>query len=209
MRGAKYISGAGCNATAAILALHPIFKAFKEEVRDLVLDVKAGSSQGGNGLKNSSLYSDKKGCVRVYSPFGHRHSAEISQELEIEESFSFTASSLDMVRGVQCVSHLLLKRNLPFKEIWQAYRREYKDSPFIRMIREKEGNFRLPEPKLLSGTNFCDISFEIDNENKRLVIVSAIDNLMKGAAGQAVQGMNLMYGFKEDLALEFCGLYPV
>ncbi|HMS66380.1 MAG TPA: Asd/ArgC dimerization domain-containing protein, partial [Ignavibacteria bacterium] len=95
------------------------------------------------------------------------------------------------------------------KEIWKVYRKEYSNEPFIRIVKDKDGIYRYPEPKLLWGTNYCDIGFERDFNSNRLVVISAIDNLMKGAAGQALQAFNIMNGIEERTGLEFTGLHPV
>jgi len=102
-----------------------------------------------------------------------------------------------------------LKENLQEKDIWKIYREAYGSEPFIRIVKENEGIYRYPEPKLLAGTNYCDIGFKKDEFSNRLVVISAIDNLMKGAAGQAVQAFNLMHGFDERTGLEFPGLHPI
>ena len=99
--------------------------------------------------------------------------------------------------------------NAEEKDIWKVYRQAYGDEPFIRIVKERDGHYRYPEPKLLSGTNYCDIGFERDPHSQRLVVISAIDNLMKGAAGQALQAFNLMHGLDERTGLEFPGLHPV
>ena len=114
-----------------------------------------------------------------------------------------------MVRGVLATCHVFLREDLDEKQIWQLFRREYGDEPFIRIVKEREGLYRYPEPKLLAGTNLCDIGFEKDPGSRRLVVISAIDNLMKGAAGQALQALNLMLGYPETAALEFPGLPPI
>ncbi len=93
--------------------------------------------------------------------------------------------------------------------MWKVYREAYGEEPFVRIVKEREGLYRYPEPKLLAGTNFCDIGFEKDPGSERLVVISAIDNLMKGAAGQALQALNLMLGYPETAALEFPGLHPI
>ncbi len=95
------------------------------------------------------------------------------------------------------------------RDVWGIYREAYSDEPFIRIVKERQGIFRYPEPKFLAGTNYCDIGFERDPHSDRLVVISALDNLVKGAAGQAVQAINLMYGFDETRALEFPGLHPI
>jgi N-acetyl-gamma-glutamyl-phosphate/LysW-gamma-L-alpha-aminoadipyl-6-phosphate reductase len=104
---------------------------------------------------------------------------------------------------------VLLKDRLEEKDIWKIYRKEYGSEPFMRIVKEKAGIYRYPEPKLLAGSNYCDVGFELDSLENRLVVLSALDNLMKGAAGNGVQAMNVMYGWEETTALEFPGLHPV
>jgi len=209
MRSANYISGAGCNATASILALYPLFKENVVENHP-VIEVKAGTSQAGTSFNASSHHPERSGAIRSYKPYGHRHIAEIKQELSrhFPVDVHLTATSLDMIRGIHCVAHTFLKDNLSEKDIWKIYRSVYKNETFIRIINEKSGFHRLPDPKILAGSNFCDIGFAKDEESKRLVVFSAIDNLMKGAAGQAVQAFNIMNGFEERCGLEFPGLHP-
>jgi N-acetyl-gamma-glutamyl-phosphate/LysW-gamma-L-alpha-aminoadipyl-6-phosphate reductase len=121
----------------------------------------------------------------------------------------FSATAIDMVRGLLATCHVFLKNDLQEKDIWKIYREAYGNEPFIRIVKESDGIYRYPEPKILSGTNFCDIGFKKDDFSNRLVVVSAIDNLMKGAAGQALQAFNIMYGFDERTGLEFPGLHPI
>ena len=114
-----------------------------------------------------------------------------------------------MVRGAVATSHVFLNREMSERDVWGVYRRAYADEPFMRLVKERQGNYRYPDPKLLAGTNYCDVGFELDPDGERLVVVSAIDNLMKGAAGAAVQCMNLMTGQDETTALTFPGLHPI
>ena len=114
-----------------------------------------------------------------------------------------------MVRGILATCHVFLKQDLDEKAILKIFRGAYTDEPFIRIVKERSGIHRYPEPKLLAGTNYCDIGFERDASSSRLVVISAIDNLMKGAAGQAVQCLNIMNGFEETVGLTFPGLHPV
>jgi N-acetyl-gamma-glutamyl-phosphate/LysW-gamma-L-alpha-aminoadipyl-6-phosphate reductase len=211
MKKARWISSAGCNATAAILGLYPLFKNKLVKPAQTIVEVKVGSSEGGNSPSEASHHPIRSGCIRSFAPTGHRHTAEIEQELYFGEPLNvgFSATSVEMVRGVLATSHVYLKERIEEKDIWKIYRQAYGAEPFIRIVKEKEGNYRYPEPKLLAGTNFCDIGFEVDPHSDRIVIISAIDNLMKGAAGQAVQAMNLMHGFDETTALNFPGLHPV
>ena len=206
MKGAKRISGAGCNATATILALHPLYRA--GVVDSAVVEVKAGSSQGGNAISEGSHHPERSGAVRSYKPTAHRHLGEIRQSLGAD-NIHFSATSIEMVRGILATSHVFLNRDLEEKDIWKIYRSAYGDEPFIRIVKERSGIHRFPEPKLLAGSNYCDIGFERDPLSNRLVVISAIDNLMKGAAGQAVQAFNIAHGLVETTGLEFPGLHPV
>ena len=211
MKKANYISSAGCNATASILGLYPLFKNGLVEEDRTVIEVKAGSSEGGNKVNEGSHHPERSGVVRSYMPTQHRHSAEILQELSFVKKINvhFSATAIDIVRGLLATCHVFLKENLQEKDIWKVYREAYGNEPFIRIVKESEGIYRYPEPKLLIGTNFCDIGFKKDEFSNRLVVISAIDNLMKGAAGQALQAFNLMYGFDERTGLEFPGLHPI
>jgi N-acetyl-gamma-glutamyl-phosphate/LysW-gamma-L-alpha-aminoadipyl-6-phosphate reductase len=120
-----------------------------------------------------------------------------------------TVTSVEMVRGAVATSHVFASRGVNERDVWQLYRDAYRDEPFIRVVKEKRGTYRYPDPKLLAGTNYCDVGFELDEDGGRIVVVSAIDNLMKGAAGQAVQCMNLMAGLEETAGLSFPGLHPL
>lgn len=210
MKTATFISSAGCNATTTILGLYPLYKNGLVEVDKTVVEVKVGSSEGGKKYSFASHHPERSGTVRSYKPTGHRHTAEIIQELSFGEKIKihFSATSIDLIRGTLATSHVFLKEKLTEKDIWKLYRQEYGGEPFIRIVKEKDGNYRYPEPKLLSGTNYCDIGFELDSFSNRLVVISAIDNLMKGAAGQALQAFNIMYGLDEITGLGFPGIHP-
>jgi N-acetyl-gamma-glutamyl-phosphate/LysW-gamma-L-alpha-aminoadipyl-6-phosphate reductase len=113
-----------------------------------------------------------------------------------------------MVRGILATCHVFLNQDLEEKDVWKLYRAAYGKEPFIRIVKERTGIHRYPEPKILAGSNYCDIGFERDPHSNRLVVISALDNLMKGAAGQAVQAFNIARGFDETTGLEFPGLHP-
>ena len=121
----------------------------------------------------------------------------------------FSATAIELVRGVLITAHLRLAEPLDNKALWNVYRDAYDTEPFIRIVKETRGVFRYPEPKILSGSNFCDVGFEIDPFGERLVVIAALDNLMKGAAGNGVQAMNIMAGWDERAGLHFPGLHPV
>jgi N-acetyl-gamma-glutamyl-phosphate/LysW-gamma-L-alpha-aminoadipyl-6-phosphate reductase len=202
---AKRISGAGCNATATILALMPLYRAGL--VESAVVEVKAGSSQGGNTESPGSHHPERSGAVRSYKPTAHRHVAEIRQALGAD-NIHFSATSIEMVRGILATCHVFLNRELEEKDVWKLYRAAYADEPFIRIVKERAGIHRYPEPRILAGSNYCDIGFERDPHSNRLVVIAALDNLVKGAAGQAVQAFNIAQGFDETAGLEFPGLHP-
>jgi N-acetyl-gamma-glutamyl-phosphate/LysW-gamma-L-alpha-aminoadipyl-6-phosphate reductase len=206
LREARYVSGVGCNATAVTLGLRPL--ACAGLVQQVVVEVKAGSSEGGNSASLATHHPERSGCVRSFAPTGHRHQAEILQALgDIELHFSATA--VEMVRGVQATAHVFLEEDLAERDVWKLYRAAYGEEPFIRLVKERRGVYRYPEPKILAGTNYCDVGFEKDPHAQRLVVISALDNLMKGAAGSAVQAMNVMMGWPETTGLEFLGLHPI
>ena len=203
---ARYVSGVGCNATAVNLALRPLAAAGL--VERVVVDLKVGSSEGGNRPGPASHHPERSGAMRSFAPTGHRHQAEIIQALGPLE-LHFSATAVEMVRGVLCTAHVFLDQELTEREVWQLYRQAYSAEPFVRLVKDRKGIYRYPEPKILAGTNFCDIGFERDPDSNRLVVISALDNLMKGSAGTAVQAMNVMLGWNEETGLGFMGLHPI
>jgi N-acetyl-gamma-glutamyl-phosphate/LysW-gamma-L-alpha-aminoadipyl-6-phosphate reductase len=207
--GARYVSGTGCNATTVILALWPLCR--RGLLRQVVVEVKVGSSEGGNQPGLASHHPERSGAVRSFAPTGHRHLAEMEQELGLESGLSlhFSATAIEMVRGILATAHCFLSEDLSGREVWKLYREDYGSEPFLRLVTERRGVYRYPEPKILAGSNFCDVGFARDEDGDRLVMIAALDNLMKGAAGNAVQSMNVMFGWEETLGLEFSGLHPV
>jgi len=206
---AAYASGPGCNAAVSLLALRPLYQ--RGLVRETVVDVKVGSSEGGNKASAASHHPERAGVMRTFAPTGHRHIAELIQELDLDPEtprLHFSVTSVGTVRGALATCHCLLDDSIDEREIWRFYREDYAEEPFVRLVRAKRGIHRYPEPKLLSGSNHCDIGFAADPTGKRIVVVAAIDNLMKGAAGNAVQIMNVMCGWPEALGLGFPGLHP-
>lgn len=203
---AERVACPGCNATATILALAPLYD--RNLIESAVVEVKAGSSEGGNAASDASHHPERSGAVRSYKPTGHRHVAEMMQALP-GVAIHFSATSIEMVRGILATCHVFLKSDVVEKDVWKIYREAYADEPFVRIVKERSGIYRYPEPKLLSGTNYCDVGFEREAGTNRLVVISAIDNLMKGAAGQAVQNFNIMLGYPETTGLDFPGLHPI
>jgi len=210
IRTARLVSGVGCNATAMNLALLPLAR--HGLIKSVVCDVKVGSSEAGNAVSPGSHHPERAGAVRSYAPTTHRHAAEVEQEL-MEPFGRFdlhvSVTAIEMVRGVLCTAHIFPTRKVEEKELWRLFREAYSNEPFVRLVKDRVGHFRFPEPKILAGTNYADVGFEVSPDGSRIVAISAIDNLMKGAAGSAVQAMNLMHGFAENAGLTFSGLHPI
>ncbi len=208
LAGADLIASGGCNATATILGLLPLFEHdILSGDEQIVVDVKVGSSEGGAGGGEASSHPERSGVVRPYAPTGHRHEAEIQQFLGVD--VSFTVHAVDMVRGASATCHVFPDGPVSKGDLWGAYRGEYEDEPFVELVSGGGGVYRYPEPKAVAGTNRAEVGFELDPGNKRLVVFSAIDNMMKGSAGQAVHAANIALGIEETAGLEFQGLHPV
>ena len=206
---ANYVSGVGCNATAGNLALLPLVKADLIDLSvPVIIEIKVGSSEGGAEGNSGSLHAERANVIRTFSAFGHRHTAEVIQEMGLME-ISLTMTAMDLVRGVLATAHAKVKQGVATKDLWKAYRVVANENPFVRVVREQRGIYRVPEPKILCGSNYADLGFELDESNGHIVSMCAIDNLMKGASGSAVQCMNLMMGWDETMGLEFSGLHPI
>jgi N-acetyl-gamma-glutamyl-phosphate/LysW-gamma-L-alpha-aminoadipyl-6-phosphate reductase len=132
----------------------------------------------------------------------------VIQELGLPD-VSLTMTSVELVRGALATAHGKVKPHVSVKDLWKAYRELSADNPFLRVVKEQRGVYRAPEPKILAGSNYADLGFDLDAESGHVIAICAIDNLMKGASGSAVQSMNLMLGFEETRGLEFCGLHPI
>lgn len=205
LRDARLISGVGCNATAMILALLPLARA--GVIERVVADIKVGSSEAGAEPSAGSHHPERSGAVRSYAPTGHRHAAEVHQELG-DFTLDVSITAIEMVRGALCTAHVIPTKRLSAKEVWGLFREQYGSEPFVRIVRERGGLHRLPDPKHLAGSNYADVGFGVDERTGRIVSLCAIDNLMKGAAGTAVQAMNVAFGFDERAGLGFPGLHP-
>jgi N-acetyl-gamma-glutamyl-phosphate/LysW-gamma-L-alpha-aminoadipyl-6-phosphate reductase len=174
----------------------------------VIIEIKVGSSEGGAEGNSGSLHAERANVIRTFSAFGHRHTAEVIQELGVKD-ISLTMTAVDLVRGVLATVHAKVKPGVATKDLWKAYRAVANENPFVRVVKEQRGIYRVPEPKILAGSNYADLGFELDESNGHIVAMSAIDNLMKGASGTAVQCLNLMMGWDETLGLEFAGLHPI
>lgn len=203
--GATLISGVGCNATAMTLALLPLARAGL--IRRVIADVKVGSSEAGAEPGPGSHHPVRARAARTYSPSGHRHIAEVLQSLG-EIDLDATVTAIDMVRGVLSTAHVEPTEPVTSKDLWKLYRAAYAEEPFVRLVAERSGPSRFPDPRTLIGSNHADVGFAIDERSGRIVALCAIDNLVKGAAGSAIQAMNVAMGLPETSGLTFPGLHP-
>ncbi|MFB6310454.1 MAG: N-acetyl-gamma-glutamyl-phosphate reductase [Salinirussus sp.] len=206
--GADLIAAGGCNATATILGLKPLLDAeILASGERIVVDLKVGSSEGGAGGGEASSHPERSGVVRPYAPTGHRHEAEVEQFLGVETAF--TVHAVDMTRGASATCHTFPAEPVSKGDLWSAYREAYEDEPFVDLVAGGGGVYRYPEPKAVAGTNRAEVGFAVDPGSARVVAFSAIDNMMKGSAGQAVHAANVALGLEETAGLDFKGLHPV
>jgi len=213
IKKAQLVACPGCEATAAILGLAPIVKAGLVDKDKIVVDLKVGSSGGGSKPTAASHHPERSSGVRPYKVVGHRHIAEVEQELNVLSSemlkISFTPHAVNMVRGILATIHTFPKQKLENKDLWRAFRGMYTNEPFIRLVKYQKGPYQLPDPKVTVGTNFCDLGFEIDEHANRLLLFSALDNMCKGASGQGVQCLNILMGIDETTGLKSTGFHPM
>ncbi|MEL6307619.1 MAG: N-acetyl-gamma-glutamyl-phosphate reductase [Chloroflexota bacterium] len=206
LRDTRYATGVGCNATTLNLALAPLIET--GWVDNIFAELKVGSSEGGNSANDGSHHPIRSGAVRTYAATGHRHMAETQLIMGSDVPLRFSVTAIEMIRGVHLLAHVALNEQKQERDFWRLYREAYGDEPFIRLVASKTGLHRLPEPRVVAGTNYCDIGFQLSDDGQHVVIIAALDNLVKGAAGSAVQSMNLMCGFDECAGLSFPGMYP-
>jgi N-acetyl-gamma-glutamyl-phosphate/LysW-gamma-L-alpha-aminoadipyl-6-phosphate reductase len=213
LKKAEIAAAPGCMASSAILGLAPIMKEQFIDTEHIIVDSKIGSSGGGKNFSFASHHPERDGVVRPYAATGHRHLAEINQELSILKGKSvktgLSTHAVSMVRGILSTIHVFLTASIENKDIWKPYRKMYNKEPFIRFVKQPTGNYRLPDPKAVVGSNFCDIGFVLDEDMPRLVVLSALDNLIKGASGSAVQCMNIMMGIEETAGLLLPAAHPM
>jgi len=201
LRTATRVAVPGCMATAAILALAPLAPLVEPEV---TVDARTGSSGSGGSDGFADSHPQRSGALRVFAPAGHRHEAEIAQATGL--SVRMTGTGVAAVRGVQVVCHATPRAPLSEVDVRRAYRAAYDGEPFVRVVAHRRGAFRYPDPKILLGSNHCDVGFAV--ADGRVTAIAALDNLVKGGAGAAVQCLNVRRGWPETLGLEFPGLHP-
>lgn len=209
LKSAKLIASPGCNATATILGAAPIVKAGILNSNIIISDVKVGSSEGGAKPNEGSHHPERENAIRPYDADGHRHAAEAEQELSLiankDVKVSLIPHAVSSIRGALASIHFM-SNNVEEIEIWRKIVEFYKGRKFIRIIRG--GIHPYPDPKYVIGSNFADIGFAVEKRLGRLTVFVAIDNLVKGAAGQAIQAFNIANGFPEDEGLKIPPLRP-
>jgi len=205
--GARLVADPGCYPVASILALAPLLRAGKVRLQGIVIDAKSGVSGAGRGGGGGLGFSETNENVKAYSVVGHNHTAEIEQELSAIAGASvqvvFTPHLIPMTRGILVTAYAPLTTDLAEREALELYQQTYAAEPFVRVL-----DSVLPETKATLGSNFCDIAVRVNQRAGMAIAIAAIDNLGKGAAGQAVQNLNLMCGLPEETGLRFPGLYP-
>ncbi len=207
IRRARIVGNPGCYPTAALLAVAPLLSAGLGRPEGIVIDAKSGVSGAGRGGGSRTHFSEVNENVFPYGTPGHRHTAELEQELQAispQATVTFTPHLIPMTRGILATAHLQPARAVRRADAEAALREAYAGEPFVRLL---EGE-TLPQTKATLGSNFADVAVRVDPRSGMIVAFAAIDNLVKGAAGQAIQNMNLMCGFPEELGLWLPGLFP-
>ena len=209
IKGAKLVANPGCYPTSIILALAPLLKEGLIDLSSIIADAASGVTGAGRSAKVDSLYCEVNEGYKAYGVGGvHRHTPEIEQELSLlagtELKITFTPHLVPMDRGILATSYAMPEKTLSNETIAELYQEFYAGEPFVRVL----SNGNLPSTAFVRGSNFCDIAPLVDARTGRIIVVSAIDNLVKGASGQAVQNMNLLCGFPETMGLDGLALFP-
>jgi N-acetyl-gamma-glutamyl-phosphate reductase len=209
IRSARLVANPGCYPTSIILALTPLLRQGLIDTKTVIVDAKSGTTGAGRSLAQGTLFCEVTDGFRPYKVAGtHRHTPEIEQELSAlagqDLTLTFTPHLLPISRGILSTSYATLKAPMTEEELDALYRRSYEDEPFVRICAPGT----LPATQYVRGSNCCDIAVKVDSRTGRVLVLSAIDNIVKGASGQAVHNMNLMCGFPEDTGLRALPLFP-
>lgn len=208
VKGARLIANPGCYTTCSILTAYPLAKEGIIDMRTLIVDAKSGTSGAGRGAKVPNLFCEVNENMKAYGVASHRHTPEIEEQLGYASgenvTISFTPHLVPMNRGILATEYATLKKDVTGEEVKAIYDKYYADEKFVRVL-EKD---QCPETKWVEGSNYVDIGFKIDERTGRIIMMGAIDNLVKGAAGQAVQNMNLLFGLPESEGLELVPMFP-
>ena len=208
VKGARLIANPGCYTTCSILTAYPLAKEGIIDMRTLIVDAKSGTSGAGRGAKVPNLFCEVNENMKAYGVASHRHTPEIEEQLGYASgenvTISFTPHLVPMNRGILATEYATLKKDVTGEEVKAIYDKYYADEKFVRVLDEGV----CPETKWVEGSNYVDIGFKLDPRTNRIVMMGAIDNLVKGAAGQAVQNMNLLFGLPESEGLELVPMFP-
>ena len=208
IKNARLVANPGCYTTCSILTAYPLAKEGLIDMNTLIIDAKSGTSGAGRGAKVANLYCEVNENIKAYAVGSHRHTPEIEEQLGYAANetvkLSFTPHLVPMNRGILVTEYASLKKEVTKAEIREIYETYYGKEPFIRILDDGV----CPETKWVEGSNYADIRFQIDPRTNRIILMGAIDNLVKGAAGQAVQNMNLLFGYKEQEGLELIPMFP-
>jgi N-acetyl-gamma-glutamyl-phosphate reductase len=207
IKKARLIANPGCYPTASILGAAPLLKKSLVELDSIIVDAKSGISGAGRGVSLKTHYCERNEGIEAYNVTTHRHMGEIEFQLSKvagkEISVTFVPHLAPMNRGILATIYGKLKQAADGKRLTAMYKEFYKGEPFVRVFEDK-----LPNTKYVSGTNYCDIAVQVNEVTGKVIVLSVIDNLVKGAAGQAVQNMNLVCGFEETTGLKQITLFP-
>ena len=205
IKNARLIANPGCYPTCSTLSIYPMAKEGLIDMSTVIIDAKSGTSGAGRGAKVANLYCEVNESIKAYGVATHRHTPEIEDQLSYASGenvlINFTPHLVPMNRGILATSYATLKKNVTYDEVKAVYDKYYKDEYFVRVL-EKDV---CPETRWVEGSNFVDVNFKIDERTNRIIMMGAIDNIVKGAAGQAVQNMNIMFGLDEKSGLRLKG----
>ena len=208
IKGARLIANPGCYTTCSILTCYPLVKEGLIDPNTIIVDAKSGTSGAGRGAKTANLFCEVNENMKAYGVATHRHTPEIEEQLSYaageEVMINFTPHLIPMQRGILATSYATLKKPMIYEEVKAVYDKYYKDEYFVRVLE----NSTPPETRWVEGSNFVDVSFKVDERTGRIIMMGAMDNLVKGAAGQAVQNMNIMFGLPENEGLQQVPMFP-
>lgn len=208
VKKARLVANPGCYTTCSILTCYPLVKEGIIDTNTIIVDAKSGTSGAGRGAKVDNLFCEVNENMKAYGVATHRHTPEIEEQLGYacgeKITINFTPHLVPMNRGILATAYASLKKDVTYEEVKAIYDKYYADEKFVRVL-EKDV---CPQTKWVEGSNYVDVNFKIDPRTNRIIMMGAIDNLVKGAAGQAVQNMNLMFGLKESEGLELVPMFP-
>lgn len=208
IKNARLIANPGCFPTCTVLSIYPLAKEGLIDMDTVITDAKSGVSGAGRGAKTANLYCEVNESIKPYGVASHRHTPEIEDQLSYasgrEVVINFTPHLVPMNRGILATSYAKLKEKLSYSEVKAVYDKYYKDEYFVRVLNKDV----FPETRWVEGSNFTDVNFKIDERTGRIIMMGAIDNVVKGAAGQAVQNMNIMFGLEENTGLKMVPVFP-